>query len=476
MSNTQIAGAPVLEPIRPAERIHALDIIRGIALVGIFLMNIEYFVRPVADLGSGVDIRQTGWSYVASWGIYTFVQGKFWTMFSLLFGMGFAVMLTRAERRGGEFVTPYVRRLLALFAFGTMHFVMIWTGDILHNYAMTALALLLIVTRGWQAWAAIVASLAVTGVLLRTGNVVPALALLAVTAPLIHFLNRGTLARWWKFALGLFLLPAIAGLCFAAVLALKAPDTSTKAVQAHQAQVAKLAQSRVEEVRVMSSGTWLEATRWRARQYQDHLPGAPVLGIFALPLFMLGFWFVRSGVVEHWRDHLPLFRRLFAWSLPIGLGITLLSVWLQASFDLAAPQTGRMMTARMLQFVGAGPLCLGYVSGIFLLLSTRAGERLLSPMRHAGRMALTNYLGASLISTWYFCGYGLGHYGQMSRAAQVGFVAIVFAAQLVFSKLWLSVFRYGPMEWLWRAITYWQLPAMRRERAPDAAPLADAGA
>ena len=78
-------------------------------------------------------------------------------------------------------------------------------------------------------------------------------------------------------------------------------------------------------------------------------------------------------------------------------------------------------------------------------------------------MALTNYLGASLIGPWYFSGYGLGHFGQVSRAGQVLFVAVVFGLQLLASSLWLSRYRYGPMEWLWRAITYWQLPAMRRE-------------
>jgi uncharacterized protein len=476
MSQLGTGAAPVLEPIRATERIHALDIIRGLALVGIFLMNVEWFVRPIADLGSGVDVRQTGWSYVASWMIYTFVQGKFWTMFSLLFGMGFAVMLTRAEARGSEFTTPYVRRLLALFLFGSMHFVLIWTGDILHNYAITALALLLIVTRNWKAWAGIAVSLAVVGLALRTGAVAASLALLAITAPLMVLLNRGPLSRWWQCALGLYLVPCVAGLVFAGALAVKAPEQPTaKEAAQRQEQLAERARARTEEVRVMSSGTWAEATRWRAKEYRDDLPTAPALGIFALPLFMLGVWFVRSGVVERWRDHLPLFRRLLAWCLPIGLGITLASVWLMPSFDIRAPRSATMMAARVLQGAGAGPLCLAYVSAIFLLLSTRTGERILSPLRHAGRMALTNYLGASLAGTWYSYGYGLGHFGQVSRAGQVGFVAIVFGLQLIFSKLWLSQFRYGPMEWLWRAATYWHWPAMRRERAPVSTTLADAG-
>jgi uncharacterized protein len=199
-----------------------------------------------------------------------------------------------------------------------------------------------------------------------------------------------------------------------------------------------------------------------------------VVGIFALAVFLIGFWFVRSGVVRAWREQLPLFRRLLRWTLPVGLALTLGSVAIQASFVRGLPPSSANALARSLFELGSLPLCLGYVSALFCLLGTGLGARILSPLRHAGRMALSNYLGASVISTWYFSGWGLGHYGQVSRAGQVLFVAVVFAAQLAFSALWLSRFRYGPMEWLWRAITYWQLPPMRRESAAVAIPLASA--
>jgi uncharacterized protein len=187
------------------------------------------------------------------------------------------------------------------------------------------------------------------------------------------------------------------------------------------------------------------------------------MSVLILPMFMIGFWFVRSGVVAAWREHLPLFRRLARWLLPLGLALTLGSVALKSSFPHGGPPSSKSALAHVLFEVGSLPLCLGYVSLVFCLLGTSLGARVLSPLRHAGRMALSNYLGASIIGTLYFSGYGLGHYMQVSRGGQVVFVAVVFAAQLAFSAMWLSRFRYGPMEWLWRAITYWQLPAMRRE-------------
>ena len=472
-----ISAAPdgELAPISSGERIQALDIIRGFALIGIFLMNVEWFTRPITELGSGVDLNQSGWSYLASWFVYTFVQGKFWTMFSLLFGMGFAVMLSRAEDNQRAFVKPYVRRIIGLFLFGLVHFILIWTGDILHNYAITALALLLIVTRSWKAWLAILLSVGMTGLALKSDSMAMTAAFLGLVGVLMWVLNRGPISRYYKIGVALYLLPFVLGLGYigvtAAIPSLQSPITTAQAQQRAE-RLAERAKDRAEEVRVYTSGSYAESVAYRAAQFRKDLPDIAGLSLMALPMFMIGFWFVRSGVVANLREHQPLFRRLLRWTLPLGLAVTLLSVWLNSSF---LPGTGRqpaVAAARVLFEIGALPLCIGYVAALVCLLSTPWGERLLSPLRHAGRMALTNYLGASLVGTWYFSGYGLGHYGQVSRGGQVLFVAVVFSLQLLLSYLWLSRFRYGPMEWLWRAITYWQLPPIRREAVGPIAALA----
>jgi uncharacterized protein len=516
-----------LAPIRAAERIAALDIIRGLALIGIFLMNVEWFTRPLAEFGTGVDVNQHGLSYLASWFVYTFVQGKFWTMFSLLFGMGFAVMLTRARDTGRAFDRPYLRRIAALFVFGCAHYVLIWTGDILHNYAIAALFLLLIVTRSWLGWLATLMSVVAIGngygvewlfaslgllavacgagwwlrngdvdrwykllamVLLAAGAAVtlaptaPEMAatagLLGIVALLMYFLNRGTIARYWRIGVGMFMLPFVLMLAFVGAVGaglVPIPGSGPEAAAERAKDTIQRAKDRSEEVRVFTTGTYLESVAWRADSFREEAAGSGVMSVLVLPMFMIGFWFVSSGVVAGWRANLPLFRRLAFWLLPIGLAITLGSVAVQSSFTRGSPPSSSAALAHTLFEMGSLPLCIGYVSLVFCLLGTGIGARLLSPLRHAGRMALTNYLGASIIGTWYFSGYGLGHYMQVSRAGQVLFVAVVFSAQLAFSAFWLSRFRYGPMEWLWRAVTYWQLPAMRLEPAPEAAlPLAPA--
>lgn len=140
-----------LRPVAASERIQTLDVIRGFALLGIFLMNIEWFNRPLADLGAGMASGLSGSDYAVAWFVDVFVRGKFWTMFSILFGMGFAVMMARAAVAQRSFVAPYLRRTLALAAFGMLHGILIWGGDILLSYATAALVLLLaLFGRFWQ--------------------------------------------------------------------------------------------------------------------------------------------------------------------------------------------------------------------------------------------------------------------------------------------------------------------------------------
>ena len=133
-----------LDPIAASERIEAMDVLRGFALLGILLMNIEAFVGPLAAALDGLNPALTGVDRTVDAAIYILVQGKFYLLFSLLFGMGFGVMMQRAATRGSAFGALYLRRTLALLAFGVVHLLLIWSGDILVAYALIALPLLLI--------------------------------------------------------------------------------------------------------------------------------------------------------------------------------------------------------------------------------------------------------------------------------------------------------------------------------------------
>jgi uncharacterized protein len=181
------AAATTFAPVASNERIASLDVVRGFALIGILMMNVEYFNRATLSIGAGMQQGLTGANLWVSYFVQYFVTGKFWTIFSLLFGMGFAVMLTRAERAGRGFLIPYARRIVALAVFGTLHHIFLFAGDILVSYAVGATALL-IVLYGRAKW------ILLAFVLCVGAGFIPGMNwLFGVAAGLASF----GLAAWW---------------------------------------------------------------------------------------------------------------------------------------------------------------------------------------------------------------------------------------------------------------------------------------
>jgi uncharacterized protein len=561
-----------LLPITANQRIEALDVVRGFALLGIFLMNIEYFNRTLSSLGQGMPRGLTGVDWFASWFIAYFVQGKFWTIFSLLFGMGFAVMMTRAAQAGREFKIVYLRRVLALAVFGAAHFVLLWEGDILFSYAVGALMLMIVLygkTRplligiavaaglafipGWKNVATVAIGLAAAGLLaihLRSGKhvtirrhavplfsflllVIGSLLLIAAAVfwllpdgpveprlPLSVFGPLVVIAGWlsWKYyepaekrsvrlAVSIYMFAAIAitagGLIQrfgpdphaggvvaaqkptneervdATVGAKAAPDADktveekkpknpqqTKQERAAERKAERekeLAEAKAEnekELRILTSGSYWETLKWRGGRFPEKAADDFGFAIVLVGMFLLGSWFVRSAVMENTGAYLPFFRTLAVYGLPVGIGVGLLGSLIAMSHTLGDRYDGWGIAVG-LSIVGSLPACLGYVGGVVLMVHSKTAFSRITVLGPLGRMALTNYLIQSLIGTTFFYGYALGYWG-MPRAQQVLFVLVVYAAQIAFSHWWLSRFHYGPMEWLWRGFTYWQVPQFRR--------------
>ena len=563
-------------PVAESQRIEALDVVRGFALLGIFLMNIEWFSRPISTLGQGMPRGLTGLDWLASWFIAYFVAGKFWTIFSLLFGMGFAVMLVRAERAGREFTKVYLRRILALAVFGAVHFIYLWEGDILFSYAVGALALLIVlygrarpilialavlIGLGFipnaDPFFAVASGLAVTGLLalyLRgkkrltwRGIAIPVFCFLLLLAgtlmsvaavvfwllpdgpieprvPLTVFGPLLLLTGWlsWKYyeptekrslrmAVSIYVFagvamtamslvqhfspdplaasssaatkpagaPAVASSGTVARAASSATAKADKPKKTREERVADMkaerekrlkeqARETADEVRIFTTGTYLETVEWRARKFLEKVAGDAGFSVVLVSMFLLGVWFVRSGVMEDTAKHLAFFRKLALYGLPVGIGLGVLTGFIAMSHTPGDRHDGWGI-ARGLTMLGNLPACLGYVGLVVTMLHSRtiwSRIRVLAPL---GRMALTNYLMQSLICVLFFYGFALGHWG-MPRAQQVLFVALVYGAQIAFSHWWLARFRYGPMEWLWRGFTYRQVPPLRRDGLPAAAP------
>ena len=580
---------PPMTPLPTAQRIEALDVVRGFALLGIFFMNIEWFNRPFTSFGEGMPRNLTGLDWLASWFIAYFVQGKFWTIFSLVFGMGFAVMLSRAEQAGRDFKRLYLRRVLGLAVFGAAHFIFLWDGDILFTYAVSALLLMVVLYGRPKPLLAVIAAVAGLGAALEAEGLfavagglavaglmalflrheklvplrrlrIPVVALLllvfgvlvsaaavvfwlvpnlptepraptSVFGPLLLLLGglawrhhqpaderslrlgvtlyllvgtvitlMGLMQRFGPDPLALPAASAAASAASAAAHAAtpaaassasfvaSAPNSAATAaglatsaaivtsgakekprktpeervaerLAAREKRLAEYHEEKAKETRVMSAGTYADAVDYRARRFLQKAAGDFGGSVLFMGMFLIGAWFVRAGVMERSREHLPLFRRLALIGLPLGIGLGLAGSLITMHHTPGDRLDGWGIT-QGLTMLGNLPACLGYVSLVVLMLHggpVLARIRVLAPM---GRMALTNYLVQSLLCALFFHHYGLGQWG-LPRSLQVVFVLVVYAAQVAFSHWWLARFRYGPMEWLWRGFTYREVPRLR---------------
>lgn len=206
---------------------------------------------------------------------------------------------------------------------------------------------------------------------------------------------------------------------------------------------------------VYGQGSWAQATVQRLSEFGTSMGALLITGPEVLGMFLIGSWFAGSGALAT-PERFPRLYAVLRWgALPLGLVVTLLGV---AWKPYLAPGAYNLpVTAAMaLVTIGGLPMCLGYLAWI---VHWRARLAWLAPV---GRMALTHYLGQSLLCTWTFYHYGLGRFETMPRSVQLLFALLLFAAQVVFSHLWLRHFRFGPIEWVWRAMTYRQWPSMRR--------------
>jgi uncharacterized protein len=395
-------------PVDAAERIQVVDILRGFALLGILLVNMQFFKSsPFAAQFADQQVWTSGIDQTATVFIRFFAEGKFYTMFSLLFGFGFAVQMLRAEARGDRFGPRYTRRLLVLLVIGILHGVLLWYGDILKSYALIGFLLLLFRNSAS-----------------KTLLIWSALCLLSVVV-----LGTGFLA-----------LSMLANTVFPTT---QAADPTTKFFSglAERATYA------------YSSGSFGEVMQQRLIDNAISIASA----IFSVPsilaMFLLGLYAGRRQLFSNVAMHKLLIRRVMIWGLVLGLSLNAAYV---AATELSDPaqMSGMNTVALIAQTLGGPALCLGYVAAITLLVQRSSWQQRLAPLAAVGRMALTNYLLQSLICTTIFYSYGLGLFGQVGPAAGVLLSVAIYTLQIALSRWWLRRFRFGPMEWLWRSLTY----------------------
>ncbi len=437
----------VIQPIPPEERIHTLDVLRGFALLGIMFVNVTAFVQPSAWFA--VHWEELGpVNYAVEVLKLFFTQGKFYTLFAFLFGLGFAVQLARAERVERGFAARFFWRIVLLWLIGIFHIVFLWDGDILNTYAVGGLILLLCYG----------AKRGVDRLVRRFSKgrreksprwLVPVMAGLLIFGPLAAFAGFVNHALNVQAAAeaGEVLSESDQGI----LKQIESMSDPKRAVEREQEMAAAM--------ETFANGSYIDTVSWRI----EHLPSRTLSGPFwfmIAGIFMLGAWFGRNDFIRRAGELRPQFRKLLVISLLVGVPLSALFVYVQMN----RPELPALSWQHWLDFFAktASGLAfmLVYVAAISLLMLTRA-RRWLEYLAPVGRMALSNYLLQSLLGTLVFYGYGLGFVGKLDSTEQLFYIALVFGGQIMLSRWWLARFRFGPAEWLWRSLTYFKRQPMR---------------
>ena len=425
-----------LAPVRVPERIASVDVLRGVAVCGILLMNIYAFglpwpayVNPSMGGGAGALDRGTFWF------THLLVEMKFMTIFSMLFGAGLALMAERAAARGGRFGGLYYRRLLWLLLFGLVHAYLLWFGDILYWYAVCGVVLY-----------------PLRRLRPRTLIVLGLLLVMASTPISLGF--------------GFFVMPQMKTAAAEALAAQEAGDELTeeqeKAIETWKG-MAPTQEMVDEELEVYRNGYIGQVVHRAPLVLMFQTVFIIFFGFWRIAgVMLLGMALAKLGVLSASRSN-----RFYTVCCLVGYGIGLPLTLLGArglalrDFDpMFANQGGYIPN-----YYGSMLVALGHLGLVMLVCKSGVLSGLAQRLGAVGRMALTNYLLHTVICTAVFYGWGLGLFGYLGRFALMGVVLAVWIFQLLISGPWLARYRFGPAEWLWRSLTYWKRQPMRVGRS-----------
>ena len=427
MATAASAAEPLAEsaPARPAppERIHQLDVVRGIAVMGILAMNIVAFAMPFQAYMNPTAYGLESNADLASWVFsFIFVDGKMRGLFSFLFGASMLLVIERAQAGGHNAASIHYRRMFWLLVFGLIHLYLIWFGDILVGYALV----------GMIAW-------------------------------FFRDKEPAALVRW-GVALVTVQLIVFAGLAFGAFYlqeAATAPGASAEMVKEWrtlESEFGVLGPDALASKLALVGGDYGGLVGYRLSEHAAQpLKGLLMFGWETLAYFLFGMVALKNGFLTGgWSD--SAYRRTVLIGFGIGVPAYALLAWILTRDGFSVPMIFAVVMAATVPF---RPLMVAATAAL-IILATRRGGALVERIAAAGRAAFSNYLGTSLVMTSLFYGYGAGFFGHLSRVELWLPVAAMWALMLLWSKPWLDRFQYGPLEWLWRSLARGSPQPMRR--------------
>ncbi len=416
-TKTELAQDSSAAPVSQTERIDSIDVLRGFALLGILVMNIQAFAMPQAAY-----FNPTVYGDLTGANRYVWIAGrmfadqKFMTIFSLLFGAGIVLMTGRAEARGDARRVHY-RRMRWLLVIGLLHGHLLWWGDILFHYAVCGM--------------------------------------------LVYPLRRQSPRR--LIAIGLALL--LAASAFWGLVGLSFPYWPEEVRAEIEEEAWRPTQEKIDAELATYRGGWLDQLPHRSvTAIENH---AFLLIIWAVwragGLMLIGMALFKKEVFSA-RRSTGFYAALIAVAAAVGLPLQAYGISLSFADGWSF---GSLFVDTQLVYWTSISVGLGYVGAVMLACRAAALRRFTRPFAAVGQTALTNYLLQTVICTTIFYGHGLGLFGAVDRVGQAGVMAGVCAVQLIVSPLWLRRFRFGPVEWLWRSLTYRARQPMRRVPVPE---------
>ena len=396
----------IINPTPKSDRISELDIFRGFAILGIFMVNILIMNVSFAYRGEW-EAEQTGWLQRGAFFVLeTVFYSKFFTIFSFLFGAGVALQIQHAKQKGNYSNTFFLRRFGTLFLFGIMHILFIWSGDILHLYGMLGLLLLL------------------------------------------FFRGSGKVLLW--SAAVIFFFPFYT-LIFEQIVEWLSFDYSVP--------LASLSRKDIFELK--HHGSYLSGIILRLKEYAFAM-GLIYSGItpVALTMMLLGGYVVKMGWLENIYNILIKIRPYLLGALVILLIYRfILLYWISPSFEIPF---GSTLSITLVIFFQLSDIVISFTLLwlIGYLWNKGIFKQLLSPLQYVGRMALSNYISQSVIG--YMIMRTFNGYEYFSAFGCILLVLGVYSIQIIISKLWLTKFMFGPLEWLWRCISYMKLLPIKK--------------
>jgi len=385
---------PNAAPVAASERIEFLDVLRGVALFGILVVNLPFLGMSMSETLGWPSIWDGGGAN--AWAgalVRALAENKFMALFSTLFGVGLALQVDRAEARGVDPSSFYPRRLKVLALFGALNGTLIFFGDILLPYAIAGTVLYLLRKKSPRAMLWIAACLLVIGVTLSV-------------------IFEGLYGAGGGDGMG---------------DDMRAADVA------------------------LAEGSFLEGSAARGMIYMSWLVYSSMIAFNwrIMALFLVGAALLRSGWVS--QDRAPLHRRVMVYGLTIGLLCEGCSLALHGREGL---DVALRVVDVLLHQLGGLALSAGYAGAVATWCWSGKMSKLRRGIASTGRMALTNYLGQNIVAGLIFCGHGFGLYGEFKRPEIFAMCVAIYAAQVALSSAWMARASGGPFELLWRRLTY----------------------